>query len=327
MSSDRGDFFVLAIGPEKAIKMNPKLSSIVAALALQLAIITTTPALAAVRFVVLGDAGEGNAAQYENGSAIARICAAKGCDLALYLGDNFYDDGLNSFSDPQLETKFERPYADVNIPFYAVLGNHDYGDPPVKLWKPIYQIFYTDRSPKWKMPNYFYKFSIEHVEFFALDTQGVAAGLSHNQQTSWLTNALSASGAQWKIVLGHHPYISNGRHGNAGNYKGCGEHCPDELNGRKLQQLVEGTVCGVAHVYFSGHDHNMQWLHPRCGTEFVISGAGATTVPFRHRENNPVFWESDAHVGFMWVEIDGNRFTGEYYDKNGELLFSRSFTR
>jgi hypothetical protein len=29
----------------------------------------------------------------------------------------------------------------------------------------------------------------------------------------------------------------------------------------------------------------------------------------------------------MWVEIDGNTFTGVYYDDNGDELFRRSFQK
>lgn len=290
------------------------------------ALLVCLPAAAAVRFVAFGDAGRGNAAQYRNGDAIAALCALKGCDFALYLGDNFYGKGINSVDDPQFQTKFEQPYARVDLPFYAVLGNHDYGDPPLDIWKPAFQIAYTHRSAKWRMPDYFYKFSRENADFFALDTQGIVSGLSDGKQRGWLAAALAASSAQWKIVFGHHPYISNGPHGNAGNYEGCGGKCPEEISGARLKRLVDGVVCGAAHVYFSGHDHNLQWPMPACGTEFIVSGAGSSTEPFRHRDNNPTRFESDAHIGFMWVEIDGTRFTGEFYDQGGVLLYARSIT-
>jgi tartrate-resistant acid phosphatase type 5 len=296
-------------------------------LAMWLAVAGALPSEAAVRFVALGDAGTGSADQHENAKAIARVCAAKGCDLALYLGDNFYNNGLTGPYDVQLVSKFEKPYAELDIPFYAILGNHDYGDPPVDAWKPYFEIAYSYRSAKWKMPSHFYRFAKENVEFFALDTQGVMLGISHKRQTEWLRDALAGSDAQWKIVLGHHPYVSNGEHGNAGNYEGCSKDCPDEVSGRQVKLLVEASVCGRADVYFSGHDHNLQWLKPRCGTEFIVSGAGSKIEPFRGRDGNPVYWASEAHVGFMWVEIDGKRLTGEYYDKAGELLFTRSFTK
>src|SRR5688572_3744110 len=80
-----------------------------------------------LRFVVLGDGGEGNDAQYLVGQAMAGVCAELGCDFALYLGDNFYDTGVESVDDEQFQTKFEMPYADCDFPCYVVLGNHDYG--------------------------------------------------------------------------------------------------------------------------------------------------------------------------------------------------------
>jgi hypothetical protein len=61
-----------------------------------------------VRFAVLGDTGEGNTAQYDVGRAIKTICdRAGGCDFALLLGDNIYDDGVTSTTDSQWQTKFE----------------------------------------------------------------------------------------------------------------------------------------------------------------------------------------------------------------------------
>ena len=36
---------------------------------------------------------------------------------------------------------------------------------------------------------------------------------------------------------------------------------------------------------------------------------------------------ANASVGFLWVEIDGEQFTGEFYDKAGQLLYRRCFTR
>ncbi|WP_240167878.1 hypothetical protein [Streptomyces noursei] len=36
------------------------------------------------------------------------------------------------------------------------------------------------------------------------------------EQRAWLDGALRASRARWKIVLGHHPCLDNGKHGSAG---------------------------------------------------------------------------------------------------------------
>ena len=75
--------------------------------------------------MALGDAGKGNTAQRDVAIAMRDVCAAKGCDFALLLGDNIYDAGVDSVTDAQWQTKFELPYKDLNIPFYPTLGNHD----------------------------------------------------------------------------------------------------------------------------------------------------------------------------------------------------------
>src|SRR5690606_28763752 len=73
-----------------------------------------------VRFVALGDAGEGNPTQYKVAGAMETACAAHGgCEFALYLGDNFYDVGVSGPGDSQFQTKFEDPYQSIVFPFYV----------------------------------------------------------------------------------------------------------------------------------------------------------------------------------------------------------------
>jgi 3',5'-cyclic AMP phosphodiesterase CpdA len=38
-------------------------------------------------------------------------------------------------------------------------------------------------------------------------------------QRDWLKDALAKSTAQWRFAMGHHPYVSNGLHGNAGAWQ------------------------------------------------------------------------------------------------------------
>ena len=69
---------------------------------------SSTRSVDRLRFVALGDGGEGNATQYKVGEAIKKWCQAQsddapGCDFALYLGDNFYDDGVESVDDPHFK--------------------------------------------------------------------------------------------------------------------------------------------------------------------------------------------------------------------------------
>ena len=281
-----------------------------------------------VRFIAMGDGGEGNTAQFEVGDAVGQVCAQRGCDFALYLGDNFYDDGVYSVDDPQFETKFEEPYADLTLPFYVVMGNHDYGSIPAQFWKAQYEIDYTTKSSKWTMPDVMYTFREQHVQFFGLDTNGIMFGVDWaTGQQAWFDGEMSASTADWRIAYGHHPYISNGKHGNAGNYEGAWYDVTGLVNGYYMKEFFDQSVCGKVDIYFAGHDHNRQLLEPSCGTLFVVTGAAAKTTGFEYRDNNPTIWDDDTTAGFVWVEIADNTLTLAFYNRTGGLDHSASFTR
>lgn len=276
-----------------------------------------------VRFVALGDAGEGNDEQYAVGAAMAAVCARDGCDFAIYLGDNFYDSGVDDVDDEQFQEKFELPYAALDFPFYPALGNHDYGGEGIgwELWKGETYVEYSDHSDKWTMPDLYYSHAHGDVTFLGLDTTQIFWGITEDQ-LDWVQAETAAAGTGWVIAYGHHPYVSNGPHGNAGEYEGL-DWVPI-VNGESVQEFVEDGICGVVDVYFCGHDHSLQWPEATCGTEFIVSGAGAKTTELEGQ--NATWFESDAE-GFVWVEIAGETFTGVFYDQDGSELYRRSFTR
>jgi len=82
----------------------------------------------------------------------------------LNLGDNIYEYGVNSNDDAQFQSKFEKPYANLNFPFFMALGNHDQsGAIPgsgVYPKKGDFQVEYTRRSSKWMMPQRYYQFAV-----------------------------------------------------------------------------------------------------------------------------------------------------------------------
>ena len=282
-----------------------------------------------VRFVALGDGGEGNEAQYAVAAAMKTVCDAKtdtdgaGCEFALYLGDNFYNEGVESIDDPQFETKFEMPYADIEFPFYVVLGNHDYGELSIDLFRVPFQVEYTDHSSKWDMPNEFYTKSHEHALFVGLDTNAIMVEdlLGDSGQDTWISGVHATNEATWTVAFGHHPYISNGRHGNAGEYEGI-PFIPI-VSGESVKDFFDDQICGKVDVYISGHDHNRQWLNPTCGTEFIVSGAAAKNTDLAGR-GTPTFWEDDSTTGFLWVELRDNALTGEFYNREGVLEYTHT---
>ncbi len=92
------------------------------------------------------------------------------------------------------------------------------------------------------------------------------------------------------------------------------------------------NVCGEVDLYFSGHDHNRQWLPETCGTQFVVTGAAGKLTPFEpvplgggDRHENE--WQDDTRGGFFWGEIRGDTLNARFYNDAGELDFERTITR
>jgi tartrate-resistant acid phosphatase type 5 len=284
-----------------------------------------------LRFIAMGDAGEGNAGQYNVAAAIEQICADKGgCEFVLYLGDNFYNDGVSSVNDDQFQTKFEMPYADLDMPFWVVMGNHDYGELSF-LWDKLeYEVEYTSYSDKWTMPDKWYTVDqYPNVDIFAMDTTRLMWNHETNAQRTWLDTEIAASNAPWKIAIGHHPYLSNGAHGNAGNYEGWS--FPSQVAGTHVKNVMDASLCGKVDLYLAGHDHNRQWPEGTCGaakkTHFIVSGAGSKTTSFKYHDGNPVYWEDDSKPGFLVLELTPEKIHGEFYDQDGNLEFQHEITK
>lgn len=299
-----------------------------------------------VRFVAVGDTGKGNLGQAEVAAGIEKICAAQGCDFVVLLGDNIYERGVDGVDDPKWQTHFEQPYANIDLPFYAVLGNHDYGGlvagfiPVAGLgneWeKGQYEVDYTQVSSKWRMPAAHYTFAMAHVGFIVLDTNSLMwDNTSAGDQAAWLPSAIAeVADREWKIVLGHHPYRSNGNHGNAGTYDAvevAGLDLPipvDQLNGADLKDFLDDNVCGIGDVYLAGHDHARQWLDmptQLCGMELVVSGAGASATSL-HDHGNAAHFQDVSELGFFYADIEGNTMHGRFYNAAGELSYERVLT-
>jgi len=281
------------------------------------------PATKAVRFVATGDTGTGTAEQTKVGNAIAAKCKKDGCDFVQLLGDNFYPSGAPSVDDAIWQTHFETPYAAVDLDFFAVLGNHDYGanGAGTDFARGKVEVDYTLKSKKWKMPAAYYHHAKGNVEFFALDTNMQLFSQDAAQKkdvAAWIT----ASTSEWKIAFGHHPYKSNGPHGNAGNY----DKIPiPPISGKSIKSFLDDIVCGKVDVYFCGHDHSQQWLNESCkGTELAVSGAGAKTTELPG--TNPTLYQSLA-LGFLYVVIDGKKLTAEFIDEDGKLEFTHAITK
>lgn len=282
------------------------------------------------RFVAMGDGGEGNTEQFAVSNAVEMVCQdAGGCDFVLYLGDNFYDDGVSSVDDMQFITKFEEPYANLDLPFWVVLGNHDYGEISNSWDKAMYELAYAETSDKFNLPAIWYDFEHKGVHFFGLDTNHLMWDRETSTQQGWLDGAVAdmvaADTAAWSFAFGHHPYLSNGSHGNAGRYEGL---TATIFAGLTVKEFFDQSVCGKVDGYLSGHDHNRQHFAQTCGTHFWVTGAAAKTKDFENRDDNPQLFGEDQKPGFLLVEVvDDQTLVTKFYDLDGNMDYEATVTK
>ncbi|WP_040797834.1 metallophosphoesterase [Nocardia higoensis] len=281
-----------------------------------------------LRVLVTGDAGTGTRTQWAVADAARAFHAREPFDLALGLGDNIYETGPTTDNDIQFKSKFEEPNSGLDFPWLMTLGNHDNsaifpGDGGWLLRGDL-EVGYHAHSPRWWMPSRYYSVRVPEpeplVEFFVLDLNPLAAyippllspywsvdGEYMNEQRAWLDRALAESPARWKIVCTHHPYLSNGSHGNAGRYEGIDV---EPLNGVHVRRFFEDHVLGLCQFVLSGHDHCLQVLEPTTaskGTRQIVSGAGSKTggswAPDA-RDDTPALFQTFHQLGFMIMEFD-----------------------
>jgi hypothetical protein len=270
-----------------------------------------------LRFVALGDAGRGNAGQYLVADAIDAVCTERGgCDFALMLGDNIYNSGVSAIDDAQWQEKFELPYADLDFPFYVTLGNHDLGGDGSgnEPSRGDFQVQYAETSDKFVMPGTHYRVTVGNIELVSLnttslyydDTLVVSRLLGYDEendaQRSHLESWNQNPSAPWRIAFGHHPYLSNGPHGNAGRYDG---NVPGFYgSGAGLKDFFEAHVMGHFDLYLSGHDHSLQDFGATNGTDVLVSGGGATHT--RLEGETPALWQKNRR-GFLLLEATENQ--------------------
>lgn len=233
-----------------------------------------------VRVLAFGDFGTGSEPQKKVAAAMREYHGKSPFDFGITLGDNFYPSGMNSPLDERWKTLYSDLYDPLGIKIYASLGNHDWYGPD----SPAAEILYSDRSPSWRLPSPYYTFTAGPVQFFALDTNDMSEA-----QFMWLDSEIAKSQARWKVVYGHHPIYSAGRH--ADN--------PALIT--RLLPLLKGRV----DIYIAGHDHDMQHLKPDGGVHFFIAGGGGAMTRLLRPGPRSIF--ARAAYGFAVLEADRSR--------------------
>uniref|UniRef100_A0A372IQD5 Calcineurin-like phosphoesterase domain-containing protein n=2 Tax=Paracidobacterium acidisoli TaxID=2303751 RepID=A0A372IQD5_9BACT len=261
---------------------------------------SVVPAGRAIRVLAFGDFGTGSAAQKQTAAAMVAYQKIHPFDFGLTLGDNFYPRGMKSPDDPRWQTQWEQLYGVMHIPFYAVLGNHDWSGAD----SPAAEILYSARSQSWHMPSPYYTFTAGSVQFFAFDTPAM-----DEAELKWLDEELIRSTARWKVVFGHYHIYSATRGDNK------------ELIARLLPILKKDHV----DVYLDGHDHNLQELKPEGGVHFFVSGGGGAGLYEMNPYDRSVFRQKIN--GFTVLEADDKTLAISFVGTDGSEIYRRTLTK
>jgi tartrate-resistant acid phosphatase type 5 len=284
------------------------------------------------RLLMVGDWG------YENFEAQARVAKAMRdyvkeqglkTEALLMLGDNWYGPLPGGVKDKRWQTQFEEMYPKgvFDCPAYAIPGNHDYQRMPQS--KVAAELEYAKAGgTRWTMPSLWYRFEFPAkkrlVTVIALDSnmpfadgtwdKGTNFTLTPTQQAeqlAWLTAELEKPRTTpFTIAMGHHPIFSNGPHG---------DH---KVLIRDWEPLLRKHK---VHMYFAGHDHDMQHLefegHP---TSFVLSGGGGADLyklKIDAAERGPM---AQRVYGFSDLEVTPEMLTLRHLDESGRLIHAFS---
>lgn len=263
-----------------------------------------------VALFALGDQGTGDLQQWRVALGMERAAERNGgVNGVLLLGDNFYGPALKGTTDRTWQLRFERVYSGKwlsHVPFYAVLGNHDF---PKSSTVELAYSREARGSRRWQMPDYFYTRDFGNaggrplLRVVFLNSSAPREGLL--QQAEFIRQAFAAPGPApiWKVVAAHIPPRNLGEHGN-----------DDELLGDLLPVLQQSGV----DLYVAGHDHNQQLIVQPGEPAWVISGGGGQKIDALGPQAGHEALFSVSRPGFTGLQFSAERLLLSYYDENGQ---------
>ena len=316
---------------------------------------------ATMRFLVFGDWGrQGKSNQAEVASSMGAVAEQLGVSFAVSTGDNVYERGITSASDPLWKATFTDVYSHpalADLPFYGVLGNHDWLSNVTAQVAPG-GVHVAD--PRW----------IAHMSFAP---QPAAARTMH-----WLgVDAGSApTNASWTpllsvVYIDTSPWVQEYRAaGNVMNWAGAGIVPPsptaaqwqswEDAQAQRLTAALAGCnsrwkmvvghhpvysygghksqpemqrlnaimrSAGVA-AYLNGHDHDLQLIRKPAGEPggplYVTSGAGSDTRDDVADPRDDTLLYSYGNAGFVAVELSWDTLRLHFYDRDGQRMFTHT---
>jgi acid phosphatase type 7 len=228
-----------------------------------------------VRAWGIGDFGKGNDKQVRVRQAYENFDDEE-TDLWLWMGDNVYDNGLES---EYLAKVFDTVwgYRDMmkSLPFEPCPGNHDYNTispiqaptPPLTHAGPYFDLVdvYQNAEAGGVATGHelFYSFDYGNVHFVSLNSElgslfnaaddwtGIYlfGGFSGSPMTQWLHADLTANTKPWVVVYFHQPPYTDGSHDAGAFWEVLMQAMRENFAEIWEQYGVDLVVCGHSHVY------------------------------------------------------------------------------
>lgn len=272
-----------------------------------------------IHILSFGDYGtKGNADQQSVARRMASFARSLNRPLTaiLGMGDNFY----RTLTLERFETDFEQMYSkdDLNCPFYAAAGNHDYGTAKYdyQVGKLQMQMDYATNNPqsRWKFPGKWYTVELPSpeaplVKIITLDGSFWEGALTPQEKIAqrryFEAELKKETKAPWLWMVNHYPLFSEttDRGDNAALIREWGPMLKDYPVALSL----------------AGHDHTMQHLRVEgYSTDFIVSGAGGARLYDIHPSKRG--FANNQDLGFAHICVSPKQLELQFVSAGGECL-------
>lgn len=255
-------------------------------------------------FIVIGDWGLDNFTLDQVVIQMDSVAQYLSPRFIVTTGDNFYEDGVDSVTDPLWSVytdNFTAPSLD--IPWYVTLGNHDHRGSTQA------QIDYTLIDNNWTLPFNFYKKveavnqTSDSVDLIFYDSFLLRSWPDSLNQLNWIDSTLAQSNNKWKLFFGHHTIYSYGLHGNDPSLISSLENKFDALP-------IDAYICG--------HDHDLQHIQRPSGVDYFVSGSAAK---LRATDTGPGSLFALSKAGFLVVRLSSSKVEYYFINTEGEMIY------
>ncbi len=235
----------------------------------------------------IGDGADGGA----DGRAVADMVGAHRVDRLLYLGD-VYEFGTAG----EFQANYRPLYGRFDRITAPTIGNHEW--PNVRTG---YVPYWT--AARGTPPPLWYAFAASGWQLISLNSNSPVS--TSPPQLSWLRNEIRRTPGYGtcRIAFMHHPVFSAGLHGDLSSLR-----------------PIFGELRGHASIVLSGHDHDMQRLHPVNGITPLVDGAGGQELyPVNSGDPRLAFFD-DTHHGALRLKLRPARAVLTFVAEDGTTL-------